>query len=213
MGPSIRAPKDVLAPILCSNPMARMRCPADHPLTLQERRPERNGSVRMVYGAHLGHCRPCSLRAQCQEAPTTSKPRQVSAVFWPIASNTVTPVQPPPSPDEASPTRGVPPPTPPAPHPILWGDWPRCHLRRRWIRLLRTQTVTLTFGSAKLEEKEEAQHAHVQTRTQRAHWRLSWDERMARHARLSTASPLEVTIHGLPAALAQSFGMDVVTAA
>jgi len=80
--------------------------------------------------------------------------------------------------------------------------------------LLRTQTVTLTFGSAKLEEKkEEAQHAHVLTRTQRAHWRLSWNERMARHARLSTAFPLEVTLKGLPAALAQSFGMDVVTAA
>ncbi len=102
-----------------------------------------------------------------------------------------------------------------APYPILWGDWPRCHIRRQWIRLLRTQTVTLTFGSAKLEEKkeEEAQHAHVQTRAQRAHWRLSWHERMARNARLSSASPLEVTLHGLPAAFAQSFGLDVVTAA
>ena len=88
-------------------------------------------------------------------------------------------------------------------------------MRRQWIRLLRTQTVTLTFGSAKLEEKkeEEAQHAHVQTRAQRAHWRLSWHERMARNARLATASPLEITIYGLPASLAQQLHCGLVTAA
>jgi len=81
------------------------------------------------------------------------------------------------------------------------------------MRLLRTQTVDLAFGSAKLEEKKQAQPSKVQTRAQRAHWRLSWDERMARHARLATDCPLEVTIYGLPAAFAQSLGFDVVTAA
>jgi hypothetical protein len=85
----------------------------------------------------------------------------------------------------------------PAPYPVLWGDWPRCQLRRRWIGLLRTQTVHLTFRSAKLEEEREVetQHTHLQTQAQRAHWRLSWHERMARNARRSHASPLEVTIH------------------
>ena len=105
------------------------------------------------------------------------------------------------------------PPPQPAPFPVLWGDWQRCQIRRRWMRLLRTQTVTLTFRSIQQEAKKEPKHSDVQTRAQRAHWRLSWDERMARNARLSTASPLEVTIYGLPAAFAQSFGFDVVTAA
>ena len=142
--------------------------------------------------------------------PSLSSKRTVSrsyhnaqASLWPLESCAFTPAQPPPHPVEAS-SEGFgesPPVLPPpqlAPYPILWGDWPRCHIRRQWIRLLRTQTVTLTFGSAKLEEKkeEEAQHAHVQTRAQRAHWRLSWHERMARNARLSSASPLEVTLHG-----------------
>jgi hypothetical protein len=82
--------------------------------------------------------------------------------------------------------------------------------------LLRTQTVDLTFGSVKLEGQEEqkkALHTDVQTRAQRAHYRLSWQQRMARNARLSSAFPLEVTIHGLPVAFAQSIGLDVVTAA
>src|SRR6266567_2996025 len=69
-------------------PDGTLRCPAGHPLTVHERRPERNGSVRMVYGAHAGHCRPCPLRAQCQESTTTKKPRQVSALVWPISSDT-----------------------------------------------------------------------------------------------------------------------------
>src|SRR5947209_15919594 len=56
-------------------PDGTLRCPAGHPLTVQERRPERNGSVRMVYGARLCHCRPCPRRGQCQEATTTLKPR------------------------------------------------------------------------------------------------------------------------------------------
>jgi hypothetical protein len=196
-------------------PDGTLRCPAGHPLTVQERRPERNGSLRVVYGARLCHCRPCALRGQCQESTTTLKPRQVSAVFWPISSDSSVSAESPSQPIEAPPTvLGLPPPQPPpqlAPYPVLWGDWERCQIRRRWIRLLRAQTVGLTFGSAKFEEV--VQHDEVQTRAQRAHWRLSWDERMARNARPVTAPLLEITIHGLSAIFAQSFGFRLVTAA
>jgi hypothetical protein len=56
-------------------------------------------------------------------------------------------------------------------------------------------------------------NTHVFTRAQRAHWRLTWDERFARNARPSTASPLEVTIHGLPATFAQVFGFGLANVA
>jgi hypothetical protein len=52
-------------------PDGTLRCPANHPLYLQERRPERDGSLRILYAARIGHCRSCSLRAQCQESSTT----------------------------------------------------------------------------------------------------------------------------------------------
>ncbi len=162
-------------------------CPAGHPLTVQERRTERNGSVRVVYGARITHCHPCPYRAQCQESPTTSKPRQVSAVLWPLASTASVAAQSLPE--------------PPASHPVLWGDWPRCQLRRRWLRLLRTQTITVR--SLQSEEKQPANCQDVHTRAQRAHWRITWHERMTRNARLASASLLQVTIYGLPAALAQ----------
>ncbi len=82
--------------------------------------------------------------------------------------------------------------------------------------MLRTQTVNLTSGSVTLEEMEapkEPLDGAVQTRAQRAHYCLNWQQRMARNARLSSSSPLEVTLHGLPATFAQSIGLDVVTAA
>jgi len=44
-------------------------------------------------------------------------------------------------------------------------------------------------------------------------FRLSWDQRFARNARPSTASALEVMIHGLPATFANVFGFGLVNLA
>lgn len=40
-------------------PDGTLRCPANHPLYPQERRPERDGSLRVLYAARIGHCRSC----------------------------------------------------------------------------------------------------------------------------------------------------------
>jgi len=48
---------------------------------------------------------------------------------------------------------------------------------------------------------------------ERAHWRLSWEQRLARNARLSNAPRLVVTLHGLPATFASSFGFDLLAIA
>jgi len=175
-------------------------CPADHPLYPQERRRERDGSLRVLYAARIGHCRACPLRSQCQERGTSIKPRRVSAVFWPQASSA--------SPPDA-PLADAPAPC----HLVLWGDWERCQIRRRWFHLLRTQAVLLAFGPIPSAEEEDVHPSDVQTRAQRAHWRLSWKQRLARNARLSSAASLSVTLHGLPVLFAQAFGFDVVSAA
>jgi hypothetical protein len=181
-------------------PDGTLRCPADHPLYPQERRAERDGSLRVLSAARSGHCRSCPLRAQCQENSTTSKPRRVSAVFWPLTSSTSPPHEP--LPEQPAPSR-----------PLLWGDWERCHLRRHWFSLLRTQTVLLTFGSVQYAAGEDGHLPDVLTRAQRAHWRLSCEQRLARNARLPPTPPLEVTIPGLPVSFAHAFGFDVVMAA
>src|ERR1700730_16616466 len=47
-------------------PDGTLQCPAGFPLYPQERRLECDSSVRVVYAARIGHCRPCSMREECQ---------------------------------------------------------------------------------------------------------------------------------------------------
>jgi hypothetical protein len=193
-------------------PDGTLRCPAGQILSVQERRPERNGSLRVLYAARIGHCRPCPLREQCQESSTTLKPRRVSAVFWPPPSSSDT------APSIGDTLRDSAPASAPLvpPQPVRWGDWPRCQIRRQWMHLLRTQTVLITFHATETitNARDHSQHPPpLATRAERAHWRLSWEQRLARNARPPTAPSLEITLHGLPAPFVQSFGLPVRRAA
>src|SRR5258708_6878280 len=106
-----------------------LRCPADHPLYPQERRPEHDGTLRVLYAARIGHCRGCLLRAQCQESSATIKPRRVSAVLRLLSPELS---------DASPPLEGAPPPLPLAP--VLWKDWPRCHIRPARLKIIRSGT-------------------------------------------------------------------------
>ncbi len=87
--------------------------------------------------------------------------------------------------------------SPPLPlAPVLWKDWPRCHLRRGWLKVVRSETVRLTSSTTPVPVTRSTEE--VFTRAQRAHWRFSWDQRLARNARPSDAPSLTVTLHGLP---------------
>src|SRR5712691_11545053 len=151
-------------------PDGNLLCPANHALSPQERRAERDGSYRLLYAARIGDCRSCQLRASCLESKETKKPRRVSAVFWPLSSNQALPS----ASVLASPESIV-------CGPVLWGDWPRCHIRRTWLKGVRSETVVMTMGAPPMEPQTDAITAPVITRATRAHWRLSWDQRLARN--------------------------------
>lgn len=92
-----------------------LRCPAGQLLVAHERRPEADGSLRVVYAASIRSCRPCPLREQCQwQGHVTKKPRQVSVLLHPLAVGSA---------------------------PLLWRDWSRRRYRRACIQLLRSQRV------------------------------------------------------------------------
>jgi hypothetical protein len=101
----------------------------------------------------------------------------------------------------------------PTPCPVLWEDWPARSIRRKWIKLLHTETVLLTMGPDHVEEITDTTEQDVLTRAERAHWRMSWSLRLARNARGATAPPLEITLHGLPASFASTFALDLADAA
>jgi hypothetical protein len=186
-------------------PDGTLRCPADRPLYPQERRPERDGSIRVLYAARIGHCRSCPLRARCQESSSSRKPRRVSVVLWPLSDTLPACSSPLPQPSEPSDL--------PPLFPVAWKDWPRCRLRRQWLQVIRSETVTFSWEPPETVTQSAETSEEVVTRSERAHYRLSWQERLARNAFPSDAPRLSVTLHGLPPTFVASFGFALQTAA
>jgi hypothetical protein len=160
-------------------PDGTLSCPAHQKLLPHEHRREADGSLRVVYGASIRSCRPCPLRAQCQwQGSNTLKPRQVSVLLHPLAIGTA---------------------------PLLWRDWSRREHRRRCQQLLRHQRIEVSLS------KPSAALAHMTdvllSRAQRAHSRLSWEERLARNERSETAGQVTIKLFGIPAGFATSLGL------
>jgi hypothetical protein len=159
-------------------PDGTLRCPADQSLVAHEQRREADGSLRVVYAASIRSCRPCPFREQCQwNGSATKKPRQVSVLLHPLAVGSV---------------------------PLLWRDWNRRLHRRACIQLLRHQRVEIQVKSG--DSATPAVPPAPFSRAQRAHYRLTWAERLARNARSSTAGQVSIRLFGVPASFATSFG-------
>jgi len=159
-------------------PDGTLCCPAGKTLYPTEQRIEHDGSLRVLYAARIGDCRVCPLREQCQwHGHQTTKPRRVSLLLHPLSVGSA---------------------------PLLWHDWSRRVHRRACMHLLRRQRVDVTF--------EQALSAHpdasppILSRAQRAHYRLSLAERVARNARTPTASRPTITLFGVPDAFAAFLG-------
>jgi hypothetical protein len=107
-----------------------------------------------------------------------------------------------------------PPPAPvpsllPATKPILWGDWGQRQTRRRLMKLLRTQTVTITLLPAAASVLDAADR-HPLTQQQRKHARLTWEQRLARNASGASEPCVKLHLFGIPAAFALAIGLPSV---
>jgi hypothetical protein len=160
-------------------PDGSLRCPAGKSLWCGERRPEADGSLRLVYEARIADCRACSLREQCQWHGKEAKhPRRVSLLLHPLKFGSA---------------------------PLLWRDWPRREHRRACMQLLRHQRVEVHLPLAKpgLAPPLPA----VLSRAQRAHYRLPDDERLARNTRGASQPPPTFTLFGVPDHFATFLGL------
>jgi hypothetical protein len=159
-------------------PDGTLRCPAGHVLVQQERRRETGGSLRVVYSASIRDCRPCPLRERCQwNGSETAKPRQVSVLLHPLEVGAA---------------------------PLLWRDWSRRHQRRACLRLHRHR---LDIQLEPALPRAVASSPPILSRATRAHYRLSWDERLARNARTEAAERITLTLFGIPDRLATFLGL------
>jgi hypothetical protein len=160
-------------------PDGTLRCPASQSLVAHERRREADGSLRVVYAASIRSCRPCPLREQCQwNGSATAKPRQVSVLLHPLVIGSL---------------------------PILWKDWSRRQHRRACMQLLRHQRVEVRveLGLAAAPTLPPA----PLSRAQRAHYRLDFQERLARNARVPAASQVTIRLFGVAEGFATSLGL------
>jgi hypothetical protein len=73
------------------------------------------------------------------------------------------------------------------------------------MRFLRGQRVDMHLEQAL--QVQSATHAPLLTRSQRAHYRLSWEERLARNALAPGASQITIKLFGVPASFAAFLGV------
>jgi len=133
------------------------------------------------------------MREECQGyGATTKKPRRVSAVLWPLDKTE----------KAIAPSLSL-----SASHPILWGDWQRCFHRREVVKLLRYQRVDVELAAT--APPAQSPPVRLFSRAERAHWRLSWAERLARNARPKTAPDISIKLFGIPDTFATSLGLRI----
>jgi hypothetical protein len=163
-------------------PDGTLRCPAGATLSATEQRREADGSLRVVYAARIRDCRPCRLREARQwHGSTTTKPRRVSLLLHPLVVDSA---------------------------PLLWCDWSRRTQRRASMYLVRGQQARVQVAPGR--PPNPAASPAPLSREQRAHWRLSWAERLGRNARAPTAGPVTIHLFGIPDAFARF--LDLATA-
>jgi hypothetical protein len=160
-------------------PDGTLRCPANQTLSADARRKEADGSLRLVSAASIRSCRPCPLRQQCQwNGSATAKPRQVSVLLHPLLVGSA---------------------------PLLWRDWSRREHRRACMQLLRHQRIEVSLPPLAAARPGTANG--ILSRAQRAQYRLSWQERLARNARVSTTGQVTIRLFGVPESFATSLGL------
>ena len=145
-------------------------CPEGKHLFLQERRQERDGSLRLVYEARIADCRACEKRPQCQwHGHQAQHPRRVSVLLHPRTGGSA---------------------------PLFWRDWPRRKQRRACMQVMRHQQLDVM--EAAVSPTQDLELPGVLTRSQRAHYRLSWQERLERNARTEATGQFTFRLFGIP---------------
>jgi hypothetical protein len=161
-----------------------LRCPAGKSLHPTEQRREADGTLRVHFAAKIRDCRSCHLREHCQwHGTTTKKPRRVSLLLHPLSIGK---------------------------DPVLWKDWSRRQHRRVAIQLCRSQQVEVQIEQAR--EVDPAASPSTLSRAQRAHYRLSWQERLARNIRPPGASQVRIKLFGIPEGFAALLDSGYITA-
>ena len=186
-----------------------LRCPAGKLLRPRSRVPLRNGNLRICYSAKIADCRSCALASQCIGVGAYGdKPRQVSAIrtrLEPTRRPKINPWQEPEAPLGALPE---------VPCEVVWCDLGGRKVRRTWFTGLRRQQVHV---QAQVPPPTQPCPASSPTslvllsRAERAHARLSWQERLVRNARTRSSAHYHITLFGVAPPVAAYLNLTSVS--
>ncbi len=146
-------------------PDGTLRCPAGQSLVAHERRRETDGSLRVVYAGSHRSCRPwpdAATSVNGRAAPLLSRAKSACSY---IPSSLVQPL-------------------------CVFRDWSRRLHRRECIQLLRHQRVQVQIESG--SSASPSISSAPLSRAELAHYRLSFQERLARNARAPTAGQVMI---------------------
>jgi hypothetical protein len=89
----------------------------------------------------------------------------------------------------------------------VFRDWQRRSHRRELVKLLRHQHIDIRLA----EPSPPVQSYPVRplSRAERAHYRLSWKDRLASNARPKAAAVVSITLFGIPNAFAATLGLHI----
>lgn len=173
-----------------------INCPAGHQMSRQQVRYNRVGDMQMLFGIKHTICAACPLIRHCHaERSNNTRGRRI------LVTRAKLPTPPPLAevPDilvkqsSTSTVLGT--------EPILWIDIPSTEFRRGLRCNLERNQLEIESASAQTKSSE-PQTAYL-TRHQRAHRRLSWEQRMKRNQLKSKSVVWKVQLFGIPATLAQ----------
>jgi hypothetical protein len=173
-----------------------IECPAGHRMDRQEIRFNRVGDMQMLFGIKSTVCRQCPVIQHChadrstnsrgrrilvtrQKRPTPPALAEVPEII--VISNA------------ASIQRGI--------EAIIWTDLPATQLRRQLRGNLQCHQVEIESLIAPGEFSESAKR--MITRNQRAHRRLSWEQRLKRNQLKRNTAHWKVQLFGISSGLAQ----------
>lgn len=180
-----------------------LECPAGKTLRLRERRTLTTGDLRLLYMAKATDCQRCPLTPQCLGRGASGEyPRRVSVVRR-LLGRQPRPQCPPEQMSEHAPPvvgeqgQGA----------LLWGALSGRGIRRRFVALLRRQTLTMTRVPPAAPPPGLEAAPRRWTRAERAHRRLSWADRLTRNASAARTPAYAVTLFGINPALAAYLGL------
>ncbi|BAS59929.1 hypothetical protein LBWT_X0010 (plasmid) [Leptolyngbya boryana IAM M-101] len=168
-----------------------VQCPAGHRMSRREIRYTRRGDMQMLFSMNPRICASCPVKQHClSDDSKNTNGRRISVIRTKLPPVPTVAVEP-----EITIIAQAPMKTVQGTQALIWTDIPATQLRREIRQHLRRHQSRIEQSNSAIQTIEPA--ISYLTRSQRAHRRLAWAERLKRNAARSNTLQISVEIFGV----------------